>query len=164
MLEMLINHYEVLALPNSTPARRLLNQEDIKHAYKRALLQHHPDKSTSPANLKPRYTIDDIIVAYKELSNPITRSELDRLLQVQTLRDSRNTDISLSGLETIDLDDLNYDEAEGLWYRSCRCGNQRGYLISEGDLAKEAAHGEIITGCGGCSLWLKVLFQIADEG
>ncbi|MCJ1435982.1 hypothetical protein MMC27_005359 [Xylographa pallens] len=161
---MVIDYYEVLSLPDLFPARRLLSQEDIKHAYKRALLQHHPDKSTSPEVLKPRYTIDDITAAYKVLSNPITRSELDRNLQVQYLHTSRNTEVSLSGLETIDLDDLDYNEAEGLWYRSCRCGNQRGYLISEGDLAKEAAYGEIVTGCGGCSLWLKVLFQPADTG
>ena len=161
---MLINYYEVLSLPESTSARRLLNQEDFKHAYKRALLQHHPDKLSSLTNLKPRYTIDDITAAYKGLSSPVTRSELDRNLQVQTLRPSRNTDVSLSGLETIDLDDLDYDKAEGLWFRSCRCGNQQGYLISEADLTKEAAHGEVITGCGGCSLWLKVLFQTADDG
>ena len=159
-----LDYYEVLALPDSPPARRLLRQEDIKHAYKRALLQHHPDKSTSPEDPKPRYTIDDIAAAYKMLSNPVTRSELDRSLQFQTLRGPRKTEVSLSGLETIDLDDLDYDEADGLWYRSCRCGNQRGYLISEGDLAEEAAHGEIVTGCGGCSLWLKVLFQTADAG
>ncbi|MCJ1395403.1 hypothetical protein MMC18_008288 [Xylographa bjoerkii] len=161
---MLMNYYEILALPNPTPARRLLSQKDIKHAYRRALLQHHPDKSTPAEIFKPRYTIDDITTAYRVLSNPITRSELDRNLHVQSLRASHNTDISLSGLETVDLDDLEYDEAKGLWYRSCRCGNQRGYMISENDLAKEAAHGEIITGCGGCSLWLKVLFQPVDEG
>ncbi|MCJ1400608.1 hypothetical protein MMC11_003814 [Xylographa trunciseda] len=161
---MFVNHYEVLALPESTHARRLLSQEDIKHAYKRALLQHHPDKSSSPETLKPRYTIDNITAAYRVLSNPVTRSKLDRDLQIQIPPALQNTELSLSGLETIDLDDLDYDEAEGLWYRSCRCGNQRGYLISEHDLAKEAAHGEIIAGCGGCSLWLKVLFQLAEEG
>ncbi|MCJ1287425.1 hypothetical protein MMC26_006775 [Xylographa opegraphella] len=161
---MLINYYEVLSLPDSVAARRILNQEDIKRAYKRALLQHHPDKSTSSTNLKAPYTVDDITAAYKGLSNPITRLELDRNLQVQNPQAARLTDLSLSGLETVDLDDLDFDEAEGLWYRTCRCGNQRGYLISEDDLAKEAAHGEIITGCGGCSLWLKVLFQTADEG
>ncbi|MCJ1288811.1 Diphthamide biosynthesis protein 4 [Xylographa carneopallida] len=161
---MLINYYEVLSLPDSPVARRLLKQEDIKHAYKRALLQHHPDKSTSAINLKPGYTIDDITAAYKGLSDSIARSKLDRELQLRTLRGPPTTDVSLSGLETIDLDDLDYDEEGKIWYRSCRCGIQRAYLISEDELIKEAAHGEIITGCGGCSLWLKILFQAADEG
>ncbi|MCJ1245144.1 Diphthamide biosynthesis protein 4 [Trapelia coarctata] len=163
---MLPNHYEVLALPSSPEVRHSNSQEDIKLAYRRALLQHHPDKSPAPSSrqpTKPKYTIDDITTAYKILSDPSTRAEFDRQLRLLTSHSAQPAAKPLSGLETIDLDDLEFDSAKNVWYRLCRCGNDKGYLITEDDLEKEAEHGEIITGCGGCSLWLKVVFQRADE-
>ena len=163
---MLPNHYEVLALSQSREAHHSINQEDIKTAYRRALLQHHPDKSPTPNNrglAKPRYTIDDITTAYKILSDLSARAEYDRHLRLVRPTSTQPAAKPLSGLDTIDLDDMQFDSDKSVWYYSCRCGNEKGYLITEDDLEKEAEHGEIITGCGGCSLWLKVVFQQADE-
>jgi len=161
---MLPNYYEVLALSQSPRAHHLISQEDIKLAYRRALLQHHPDKS-APSSLQPakrKYTIDEITTAYKVLSDSSARSEFNRQLRLLTSHSSQPAVKPLSGLETIDLDDLEFDSTKNIWYRSCRCGNEKGYLITEDELEKEAEHSEIITGCGGCSLWLKVVFQQAD--
>jgi len=68
-----------------------------------------------------------------------------------------------TGIETVDLDDLKVDEAQGIWYRSCRCGDERGFLIKEADLEEAAEDGEISVGCKGCSLWLKVLFGVMED-
>ncbi|MCJ1406634.1 Diphthamide biosynthesis protein 4 [Ptychographa xylographoides] len=164
-----MNYYEVLSLPFSYSSVASVGRQDIKTAYRRALLQHHPDKSIAQdfsSLSRPRYTVDEIMTAYKVLSDPSRRRELDRRLRLQASLSAQSGDkaSSLSGLDTVDLDDLEFDSVDEIWYRRCRCGNQRGYLVTEADLEKEVEHGELITGCGGCSLWLKVVFQSVDEG
>lgn len=160
------NHYEVLALSTLSPLSHYLSQQDVKLAYRQALLQHHPDKSAtnSSQTLKPSYSVDDITTAYKILSNPHSRSRYDLTLRLQSLERQQNTAKGYIGLETVDLDDLQYNDSNGVWYRNCRCGNGRGYLITEHELEKEADHGEIIVGCGGCSLSLKIVFQQVQDG
>jgi len=69
-----------------------------------------------------------------------------------------------TGIEIVDLDDLHLDEEKGIWYRGCRCGDDRGFLIREEDLEEAADEGEVSVGCRGCSLWLKVLFGVVEEG
>jgi diphthamide biosynthesis protein 4 len=128
------------------------------------------------------YTIDEITAAYKTLSNPALRAEYDRsLLLVRPGLDSgdgaRNRvtkggegdDIFHTGLETVDLEDLDYmeegsggEEEGGVWYRGCRCGETKGFLVREGDLEREVEEGEVLVGCRGCSLWLRVLFGVVD--
>ena len=71
---------------------------------------------------------------------------------------------SLPGLETVDLDDLTFDEAQAVWYRACRCGHERGFVITEGELDADAEIGEVVTGCRGCSLWLNVTFVATEDG
>jgi len=68
-----------------------------------------------------------------------------------------------TGIETVDLDDLNVNEAQGIWYRGCRCGDERGFLVREADLEEAVDDGEISVGCKGCSLWLKVLFGVMED-
>ena len=62
------------------------------------------------------------------------------------------------------MEDLEYEEAQGtpVWYRICRCGDDRGFLIREQDLEEAEDDGEICVGCRGCSLWLKVLFAVVE--
>ncbi|MCJ1233868.1 Diphthamide biosynthesis protein 4 [Varicellaria rhodocarpa] len=166
---MLPNHYEVLALPVPTSEGQRPTQQDIKLAYRRALLQHHPDKTTNKALSEAhplKHTIDGITVAYKTLSNPESRSEYDRSIHLQHLATKKRHDTTKGyiGLETADLDDLHYDETKAVWFRACRCGNKRGYLVTERELEKEIHNGEVIVGCGGCSLSLKVMFQEGEGG
>lgn len=78
------------------------------------------------------------------------------------------------GMEVVDLDDLAYDEHEGVWYRGCRCGLLRGFEMEQKDLEGEieeqggGASGELLVGCWGCSLWVAVRFGVLgdeeDEG
>lgn len=68
-----------------------------------------------------------------------------------------------TGVETVDLDDFEFDESRIVWYRSCRCGDERGFTIEETDLEEAAEDGELNVGCKGCSLWLKVLYGVVVE-
>ncbi|KAI9829656.1 MAG: hypothetical protein M1819_006027 [Sarea resinae] len=179
------NHYAVLNLPRTRLGQPVSAQE-VKFAYRRALLQHHPDKlplSKERSTIEDKrdggggstsaYSIDAITDAYKTLIDATARAEYDRLLSLQR-HDSQlgrqgsaaghAAEAFHSGLEIVDLDDLDFDDAKGLWYRGCRCGQEKGFVVTEEELDKEASHGEIFTGCQGCSLWLKVLFEaIPDE-
>ncbi|CCF35516.1 CSL zinc finger [Colletotrichum higginsianum] len=172
-------YYAVLGI-----TRKLLQEEAavpqqvIKRAYHRALLQNHPDKSkeqvrsttsaTSYAN-KPAFTVDQISTAYKVLSDSRTRAEYDRSLDLapnnQGLKRGEQT--FQTGIENVDLDDLDFDESDGpdaeCWYRSCRCGNPRGFLFTEADLEEAGENGELLVGCQDCSLWMKVHFAIVSN-
>ncbi|CCC06409.1 hypothetical protein SMACR_00624 [Sordaria macrospora] len=176
--------YEILSLsPNSdlTPAV-------IKQAYRRALLTHHPDKSTQHQHQhahktslqpnsgtgtgpKPLYTIDQISHAYTTLSSPSLRTQYDA-----SLRASRNhpslgksgtavDEDFQTGIDTIDLDDLDSVEDNGkdTWYRSCRCGNERGFALTEEDLEENADLGEVLVQCADCTIWLRVCYVVAED-
>lgn len=159
------DHYEILALPSVQSSRKQLAEQDVKLAYRRALLLHHPDKSapetTNPPTTKP--TIDQITTAYKTLIDPTARSEYDRLLALQSPSTGLSSQASHPGLETVDLDDLLYDEAQGIWYRGCRCRKERAYVVTEEELENNAECGELVAGCQGCSLWLRVTFAVAED-
>lgn len=149
--------------------------------------------SPSPALPKENavYTIDDITNAYKTLSDPELRAEYDRELILRRKNghsfgakvnghDENGVEddevLFHTGLEVVDLEDLEYydadaenaEEGNGLsssyWYRSCRCGDEKGFIVTEDELEAEAQHGEILVGCRGCSLWMKVLYAVAEDG
>lgn len=158
------NHYDILGLPNPHGMKQQISQHDVKTAYRRALLRHHPDKSNGVHTVdRPvaKYTVDQLLLAYSTLSDPAKRSRYD---QSQRLASNLEEPKSHPGLELVDLDDLGFNEAECTWYRSCRCGNQRGFSITEQELEDNAEYGEVITMCRGCSLCLKVKFVVVDDG
>lgn len=63
----------------------------------------------------------------------------------------------------MDLDDLSFDEKGQMWYSECRCGDQRGFVVQEGDLEAAEEFGEVEVQCGGCSLWMRVQFGVEGE-
>lgn len=170
-------HYEVLGLSNSACTHKFLTPQLIKAAYRRALLQYHPDKAqqilpnakadaSKPKPSNPLFSIDQITKAYSVISIPILRAEYDRELALQPQRNGAlgsQGDVFRTGVEIVDLDDLDYDEKEGSWFRSCRCGDDRGFLFREVDLEEAANDGELNVGCKGCSLWLRVLFDVVED-
>ena len=175
----LSTHYEVLKLPRTAHADSNLSPQYLKAAYRRALLQHHPDKLRAPikskhpqtevetTKIKPDFTIDEITEAYAVLSVPKLRSEYDRDLKIQGYSEKntrqRESDEFRTGCETLDLDDLTYDENEEIWFKNCRCGDRQGFLIREADLEEASDVGELFVGCRGCSLWMKVLFGVFKD-
>jgi diphthamide biosynthesis protein 4 len=51
------------------------------------------------------------------------------------------------------------------WTRSCRCGAEKGFRILEEELedAEKRGEKEVLVGCEGCSLWVRVGFEV-EEG
>lgn len=147
------NFYEILNLSEHADLR----PQDVKAAYKKALLAHHPDKKGESNS--SRLTVDDIALAYKVLSDISLKRDYDQELQLARSQNSKPT-IFHTGLETADLDDLVYNESTHTWHRSCRCADTNGFVITEAELEANAEDGELITGCRGCSLWLRVLYSI----
>ncbi|RAK82521.1 diphthamide biosynthesis protein 4 [Aspergillus fijiensis CBS 313.89] len=188
-----LDYYEILNLSFTTAP---LSKQELKTAYHRALLKHHPDKAaaastpaqdaplgylasnnahSSPPQTRLFCTIDEITAAYKTLSVPSLRAEYDRSLRLDRARAAAGQEkaggngvLFHTGLEVVDLEDLGCAEGEGgegdIWYRGCRCGDERGFLLTEEDLEREAENGEIVVGCRGCSLWMKVLFAVENDG
>ncbi|PLB39858.1 CSL zinc finger-domain-containing protein [Aspergillus candidus] len=180
-------HYEILNLAfptSSSPSSTTLTKQQLKTAYHKALLQHHPDKTSStsspstPTSIPPsstttnpdrKHTIDAITTAYKTLSDPRQRAEYDTRLRLernnaQTSGPGGGDAHFHTGLEVVDLEDLRYEETdtETVWYRGCRCGDERGFLVTEEDLEREVEGGEVVVGCRGCSLYLRVLFAVGE--
>lgn len=158
-------HYEVLGLPEALRDDQNLSAQTIRNAYHRALLQNHPDKSTNPNAKGASFSIDQISGAFSTLSDRKSRIEYDKEMTRKAVEGgAEGKEVFRTGIETVDLDDLETDEAEDIWYRSCRCGDERGFLIREVDLEEAAEEAEISVGCRGCSLWLKVLFGVMVDG
>jgi diphthamide biosynthesis protein 4 len=171
-------HYAILDLPTTLQNESSISAQMLRTAYRRALLRNHPDKSSSKPTVNPvpgpngPFTIDQITHAFRTLSDPQTRNAYNSFL---ALNHHTPTNIVIgvqskgewkTGVETVDLDDLNTDAdvtKEQTWYKSCRCGEERGFVITEGDLEDAAREGEVMVGCRGCSLWLRVLFGVVED-
>ncbi|KAK3356134.1 hypothetical protein B0H65DRAFT_68848 [Neurospora tetraspora] len=187
--------YEILSLSPTSDLTPAL----IKQAYRRALLTHHPDKSTqhshqkqqqstpnanpnpssnsnSNGHSKPLYTIDQISHAYTTLSSPSLRTQYDAALRTASRSSftsshhasshAREQDFQ-TGIDTIDLDDMVFVETDNngkdTWYRSCRCGNERGFALTEEDLEENADLGEVLVQCADCTIWLRVCYVVAED-
>jgi len=129
------------------------------------------DKISSSVGSK-YYTVDQIALAFNTLNNAKSRAKYDAELKLQSRSINGDTNVESgfrTGVEVVDLDDLVYQEEEvnggGMWYRSCRCGQERGFEVREEDLeeASRGGEGEVSVGCKGCSLWLRVLFGVLEE-
>jgi DnaJ-class molecular chaperone len=170
-----LSHYEVLQLRPEDG----LPPDTVKQAYHHALLLHHPDKAqqvtsihTSQSASKPSHpiSIDQIVQAYTVLSDPTQRESYNAHLKSST---DAHRATSHRGIESYDLDDLTYTEHDGVgtWRLSCRydSGDSDGYIVTEDDLeraAREDQDGvlkEILVGCRGCSLFIRVVFAIAPD-
>lgn len=156
------------------------NSSDNPSSASTVLSPSSNEASDRQAKHRVIYTIDQITAAYKILVDPVLRADYDRSLRLDHLhgpsRQDKASNIFHTGLEIVDLEDLIYEEggdaaasdqtisqAGGVWYRGCRCGDEKGFLIVEEQLEQEAEYGEIVVGCRGCSLWLKVLFAVDAE-
>jgi len=155
------DHYHVLGLEKNRFDSNLTSSQ-IRKAYRKALLLNHPDRTASVTTLGP--SVDEITAAMQTLADPQSRAHYDRELLTKNdvkPRSKHSLSVPLTGLEIVDLDDLCEDVESSTWTRSCRCGNPQGFVITQDDLEAHESTGELITGCRGCSLWLKVLYQPA---
>jgi DnaJ-class molecular chaperone len=166
-------YYEILGIPEALHDGQGISVQTLKRAYHQALLQNHPDKLQLPArsslSLQGKfYSVDQISEAFTTLSNSKMRTKYDKELKLRKatsrVAGQNIAQIFRTGVEVVDLDDLDFDETSGTWYKGCRCGDERGFLIREKNLEEAVEDGELGVGCRGCSLWLKVLFGIVENG
>ncbi|KXJ95746.1 hypothetical protein Micbo1qcDRAFT_192677 [Microdochium bolleyi] len=134
-------------------------------------------KSKASAPKGVTYTVDQIQEAYTTLSDTKKRAEYNRSLASTSSSSSSGsrqqqfthtatfsaTQSFQTGLEIVDLDDVDFDERKGLYFRACRCGNPRGYRFKESNLEENEDEGVLMVECLDCSLWLKVLFTAAVD-
>ncbi|KAI1114367.1 hypothetical protein F5Y14DRAFT_174886 [Nemania sp. NC0429] len=143
-----------------------------------------PSSSSSVPKSLLTYTVDQIQHAYNVLSDAQQRRDYDRQLLLTTSSSSLFASSSSSsspsthptaqqrhsvstrfhtGVETVDLDDLGYDERTGVYFGSCRCGNERGFQFTEEQLEEYEDDLVLMVQCLDCSLWMRVLFDAAEE-
>lgn len=161
------SYYDILDLQPEEPGP---SAESLKKAYRKALLLHHPDKTSKAESAAPSrsatkaVSVDDVALAYKTLSDPALKAEYDRWLAANRSSDTSAAGTNRThhtGLETVDLEDLAFDEDSQAWTRECRCG-VGGYVVTEDELEMNLDDRELIVGCKGCSLWLRVLFSVEE--
>lgn len=168
------SYYEILQLPPPRSSQTL-TKEDVKAAYHRALLVHHPDKATKNVSAKSLaqqstnaifYSIDQIVAAYETLADPLKcsayKKQFEGISNGEVLSRPSEEKGTHPGVEALDLEDLSFDEETSTWHHECRCGNEDGYVVTEAELESEAEHGEIYVGCRGCSLFIKVMFGVTE--
>lgn len=152
------NHYTVLGLLAPHDAKSTsYSVDDIRHAYRQALLINHPDKVKLDTAQRGSsgVSIDQIVAAHECLTDPEQRQTYDhQLLQKQKLRHQNSSQIS--ALESFDLEELEYDQDTTSWTKACRCGGR--YQVTESQLEQSASQGEVIVNCTSCSLYVLVKF------
>ncbi|PPJ59872.1 hypothetical protein CBER1_04962 [Cercospora berteroae] len=158
-----LDHYQLLGLSekrNGLP----ISTDELRQAYKRALLSYHPDKhyTDSRRSGDMTVTVDEIAEAYKVLGDATLRAQYDQELAKADLNDAPRVNTRHTGMEIVDLDELDPDEDGAVWRRPCRCGSEPAFVVTEAELETNVEFGELITGCKGCSLWLKVMFTVED--
>ena len=171
-------YYQILGLVSPTVDKDLTNQQ-VKIAYRRALLVNHPDKAKSSLprrtirSLKedvkpfdqPLYTLDHIREAYEVLGDPWRRQEYDLdLASKQRFRgepDVASGKTVTTELEEVDIDDMDHSDETGTWTHPCRCGNPIAFEVYEKDLLDEQT-GEVLAYCSDCSHHVRVTFQITE--
>lgn len=157
-------HYQVLGITPSIIDSHNDPPALLKRAYRRALLQNHPDKA-GDGSKATIFTVDQITIAFNVLSSSRDRAAYDNSLRLARPADNEGHSQTnfQTGVENVDLDDLPYDEKTSSWYRGCRCGNDRAYVFSEDDLEACGDEGELMVGCLDCSLWLRVYFAVVED-
>ncbi|KAI8393960.1 uncharacterized protein BYT42DRAFT_552884 [Radiomyces spectabilis] len=135
-------HYEVLGISETADV------DYIKQRFQQLILVHHPDKNTDSANDQQVYRI---LKAWEVLRNAEKRRQYD--LELKASRSRQQISINAE----IDLDDMEYDEENRVYFSPCRCSGF--YEITENDLER----GVEIVGCDLCSLRVRILYDVVED-
>ena len=134
----------------------IANNQEIKAAYHRALLQSHPDKQyLNSARTRP-LTQDVDVDLLRRAFNTLSSQDLRR--KYDSLRSSAPS--GPRPAQVISLEDFTEsdDGAEGgVWTYKCRCGGL--YRIKE----TEMECGQHLVGCSGCSEVVWVGYELAED-
>lgn len=147
-------HYDVLGLQSLHAT-----YDEIRKAYHRSLRASHPDKDAARVADPSKQVaerlvelsaegdqgdVNRVVNAWKVLSDPRARENYDRSLILQQQEH-----------DSLDLDDMDYQS--GHFTHGCRCGGT--YVLSAADME----NGANTVQCTGCTLIVRVLYEIADE-
>lgn len=137
--DMVRSHYAVLTINSDATSTQ------IKQAYRKRLLEIHPDKATSGANTRD-VNLDELKKAYETLSSTSRRREYDALLARPPIP-SHPIKSTPRPAQVISLD--QFQEFDGplgtYWTYACRCSSS--YVLREEDLEKDIH----LVSCDGCS-------------
>ncbi|TAQ86522.1 hypothetical protein B7494_g5130 [Chlorociboria aeruginascens] len=122
------SYYEVLGLPENFQDEPNISAQTLRSAYRRALLKHHPDKlhlsaETALKASQAVYSIDQISHAYSVLSDSKLRTQYDKEYKLKNAIANgaqQGRQVFRTGVEVVDLDDLDISDEERIWFRSCR--------------------------------------------
>jgi diphthamide biosynthesis protein 4 len=120
--------------------------DEIKRSYHKLSLKYHPDKDKVKVSQEKYAGITQEVLnyAYTILSNPITRSEY-------------NHSHMHSVIQTIPIEDMQYDSEAEVFSYSCRCSGL--YTITVQELEKLIN----VIECCHCSLKIRILYIIHDD-
>ncbi|KAN0022255.1 hypothetical protein ACTFIU_004431 [Dictyostelium citrinum] len=165
------NYYEILKVSIDADI------EEIKKSYRKLALLYHPDKLNKENSIEENIDspssclennnnnnnnnsnnnnsnnnnntkdFNDIQIAWETLKDDLLRKQYDSLLL-----EKKRQKYSVS--DEIDLDDMEYIEENSEYIYPCRCGDH--YIITEDQLSE----GSDVVCCSGCSLSIKVIYQM----
>lgn len=112
-----MSYYSILEVPEDSPV------EVIKAAYRRKLLQVHPDKQQIGATTSASNAVEicRLQEAFNVLKNPHTRAVYDSQLRSEQLR-CRFEGIPWMTIQVSDMDLVEDTNGQPLYEYECRCG------------------------------------------
>ncbi|KAI0686822.1 hypothetical protein BC835DRAFT_1408473 [Cytidiella melzeri] len=141
-----IDYYALLSIPPSATTA------EVKMAYHRALLKHHPDKHSLQHRTESHGLRSDIGLlktAHQILITPELRAKYDARRAAKASPPRPAQVVSLEEFTELE-DDLG-------WAYNCRCSGV--YAITE----QEMERGQHLVGCSSCSEVVWVGYEAADE-
>ncbi|KAK9471031.1 uncharacterized protein V1510DRAFT_234979 [Dipodascopsis tothii] len=149
LLDAVIAAYTVLSVPRT------------RRVYDQSLLLHTVGSATGS------------VAAFAAATENAETVDLDDLDHIEICTVHNSLDDYLRGIAAPDaacLADKHCNFIE-VWSRSCRCGNIRGYVVTDElleqllDAQEEQGGrtdgGELLTQCTGCSSWIKIAFELS---
>ncbi|KAK0209012.1 DnaJ domain-containing protein [Desarmillaria ectypa] len=142
--------YQVLSISRSA------SLPEIKAAYHKMLLQHHPDKNTFRKKGQACIDVTVIKEAYFILSDPVSRHRYDvEVLQKRATGGPRPAQVI--SLDVFDEELLTNGSDHSVWTYKCRCGGV--YTITDDEM--EFGHHSIA--CSSCSEVIWVGYELAGQ-
>ncbi|KAM8751003.1 dnaJ homolog subfamily C member 24 isoform 1-T3 [Acanthopagrus schlegelii] len=152
--------YAVLGASSSDSVHQL------KHRYQQLALQYHPDRLGGEGSLEVESGVKkflEVDAAWRILSDQNTRRHYDLQRRAQELKQDWPVD------STVYLEDMTWDQDEGVHSYSCRCGG--GYIVSEAEVEEETKrrqqgdteeeeHRGVVVCCDTCSLSVYVTWSL----
>ncbi|KAK0233903.1 DnaJ domain-containing protein [Armillaria fumosa] len=142
--------YQVLSISRSA------SPPEIKVAYHKMLLQHHPDKNVLRKDGQARVDVTVIKEAYFILSDPVSRHRYDMEI-VQKRATGGPRPAQVISLDDFDEEPPMNDSDYSAWKYKCRCGGV--YTITDKEM--EAGHHSVA--CSSCSEVIWVGYELAEE-